>query len=195
MLEHHPEGLNMFGTSFGGFETLRGLQVIKKIQDEGVEVPFINIGLVVAPTSGESIKKSLSTKVFIQLSRLESALAQLTNNVSARLLSKSLKEMNTPLGRISMGEARAIMIKLRTLQNSPPLTGESLPANLKVDYFGTDKSGHLDPLVVQPIALKELRSAGVEVNEHWYEPNPQFAHVPSEADTFRLLDDMVKFFS
>jgi hypothetical protein len=195
ILEHHTEGVSLYGTSFGGFEILRGLKVFKNLQSEGADIPLRKIGLIVTPASGQCIQINLRNLAFLGIAQAEAGLAKITNNVSSRLMGKFESQIDTRMVKVSVSELRAIMIKLRTLAFTSQLKTGELPDNLEVHYFGTDKDGTLDPLVNQPKSLEELRKVGTHVEEHWFDPDPTFSHMPTEEHTKKLLQDIIQIFS
>lgn len=193
--QHYPDGVNLFGTSFGGFEILRGLGILNKLRSEGFTPPINTIAIVVAPTSRETIKQGGPAKLGIQLAELEGLIGVVSGNIIPHLMSKQTQEFPTPMGRTSLTDLRAVAVKLRSLARSkPPRPGDFLEGTT-VHYFGTDPEGTLDPLVNQPRAIKELIGSGVNVEAHWYKPDLKFAHIPTVDESRRMLKDVSALFA
>lgn len=195
--KHHAEGITLFGTSFGGWEIFRGLVFLNKMaQEEGFIIPPLETIVAVAPTSGNSLQKTpiMDRKMWLAIKAaqyVEPAIAKLSGNVVPALISRSTRELRLPDGSYtSASDLRAIAVKARELANSKPFQPHDFPAEVRVHYFGTDQKGGEDPLVNQPAAIRELESAGVEVIPSWYDPDPEFPHIPSEQEAKRMTVDI-----
>lgn len=171
--ENHPTGVKFFGTSFGGRESLVALKKFKQFSELGFNVPIEAVVVVVAPTSKETIqpRKVMGTGNWLML--------QAAQNVEPFI---------TPISTL-FPTLRAEVVRIRELIQGEQFVLGDFQEGQVVHYFGTDNEGTLDPLVNQPKAIDELRKAGVTVVEHWYKPDPDFAHYPAPEELDRMTRD------
>lgn len=173
LAENHPAGVKFFGTSFGGRESLVALKKFKQLSDSGFNIPIETAVVVVAPTSKETIqpRKIMGTKTWLMLQAAQ-----------------KVEPFITPITTL-FPSLRAEAVRVRELIQGEPFVQGDFQEGQVVHYFGTDQDGTQDPLVNQPKAIEELRKAGVTVVEHWYKPDPKFAHYPAPEELDRIMDD------
>lgn len=171
--ENHPTGVKFFGTSFGGRESLVALKKFKQFSESGFNVPVEAVVVVVAPTSKETVqpRKIMGTRNWLMLQAAQ-----------------KVEPFITPISTL-FPTLRAEVVRIRELIQGEKFVPGDFQEGQIVHYFGTDKEGTMDPLVNQPKAIEELRKAGVIVEEHWYKPNPNFAHYPAPEELDRMMGD------
>lgn len=198
LAENHPRGVKIFGTSFGGRETLIGLSILKRLADkEGFSVPIESVAIVVAPTSKDTIqprkKMGMKTWLAMQAAKVEPLFEKLTLRAIPYRMPEKLK---LPGGKtVDLWGVRAETVRIRELARGRRFQKGDFPEGLTIHYFGTDPKGELDPLVNQPKAIAELSSAEVNIREHWYKPNPGFAHYPAPDEIPRMMNEVLELFS
>ena len=173
LAENHPTGVKFFGTSFGGRESLVAMKKFKQLADLGFEVPVEAAVVVVAPTSKETVqpRKVMGTKTWLMLQAAQ-----------------KIEPLITPISTL-FPSIRAEAVRVRELIQGEQFKPGDFQEGQVVHYFGTDQEGTQDPLVNQPKAIEELRNAGVTVVEHWYKPDPKFAHYPAPEELDRMMED------
>lgn len=179
--KNHSIGIKLFGTSFGGRESLVALKKFKQLEGLGFNVPIEAVVVVVAPTSKETVqsREIMGTKgwLMLQAAKMESG------NLKMRHITSTL-----------FPSLRADAVRIRELVQSEPFVPGDFQQDQVIHYFGTDPEGILDPLVNQPKAIAELREAGATVVEHWYKPDPAFAHKPAPEEMDRVVEDAISIF-
>lgn len=166
-------GVKFFGTSYGGRESLVALKHLRKLTEEGFKVSVKDIVVVVAPVNKGSIQ-AISRMGIPNWLLLQAA--------------QKVEPFITPFSTL-FPETRADVVRVRELLKGEQFKPGDFQDGQIVHYFGTDPEDKLDPLVNQPVAIKQLKELGINVVEHWYKPDLENAHYPHEGEMSKLLYD------
>jgi len=178
LIANGKKEISFFGTSYGGRESLIALKKLRQLSSEGFETPIKDVVVVVAPVNKESIQP---------ISRMG-----IPNWLMVQATQK-VEPFITPISTL-FPSLRADAVRVRELLQGEQFKLGDFQEGQTIHYFGTDKEGQLDPLVNQPIAIRQLRELGTKVIEHWYKPDPKIAHYPDQNELPRMVNDAKSIF-
>lgn len=177
------QGIKMFGASHGGYFALKLASYFEKFKEEGFNIPIESIVVAVAPTSRDCFK----TKVPLDPSLAIGAGHMVLDGFLSR--TTGLRLHVPEFARRS----RSDLVRLLAVAREPFKQGD-FPEGLTVHYFATDAhEGRTDRLVNQPLAINQLRNAGLEVVVHEYKPGA-LGHVIHSDDISKMNEDMLNIF-
>lgn len=182
--KEHIKGIKLFGASHGGYFALRLASGLHKLSiAEGLELPIESTVVAVAPTS----RDCFNTRFLLDSDLLIGASHLVLDTISGRITGKPLFVPEF------VKHPRSDIIRLRAVAKKPFIDGD-FPKGMKVHYFATDPDqGNVDKIVNQPLAIANLRQAGLEVIVHKYQAGPG-GHVIAYQDRERMNADLVEIF-
>jgi hypothetical protein len=101
LTEYHVEKVVLFGTSFGGWEVLKGLSIFNRLAiHEGFTIPPFTVIVAVAPTSGNSLQKPpiMDRETWLRIKAVQlvgPAIVKLNGNVILSFIAKSQRQITT----------------------------------------------------------------------------------------------------
>lgn len=178
------EGIKMFGASHGGYFALKLANYFEKFKDEGFDIPVESVVIAVAPTSRDCFKTKIPLDPDLAIGA--------GHMVLDGFLSKTIG-LRIPVPEFAR-RPRSDLVRLLAVTKEPFKQGD-FPDGMVVHYFATDaRAGNTDRLVNQPLAISQLRNAGLTVEVHEYKPGA-LGHVIHSDDIARMNEDMLNIFS